>query len=435
MSKLSSYPPTLNGTDIEEKRAEILSYFHNTYDLYEKMFEVLKDDSVFYKKSEPSRHPMVFYFGHTAVFYINKLINMKIIDKRVNPNFESIFAVGVDEMEWDDLDESRYKWPEISEVRAYREQVRDTVDKLIKEMNFTLPITWDSDIWIILMGIEHERIHIETSSVLHRQMPLEFIKDMDDFKICKECRDVVENSLVSIPNTSVVLGKERDDKYYGWDNEYGIYKEDVEEFKTSKYLVSNAEYMEFVENGGYDKEEYWCEEGKKFLEISGAKHPPFWIKEQNGFSFRTLTKKVKMPLSWPVEVNNLEAMAFCRYKSIKDKKSYTLPSESEYEAICSYVGVDDLQGELKANHNFAVSSSVSVSINEFKTEDKTSLCDVVGNVWQHSRTPIRPFDGFRVHEAYDDFTVPTFDEKHALILGSSWASSGNLIMKKITLRI
>jgi putative 4-mercaptohistidine N1-methyltranferase len=37
--------------------------------------------------------------------------------------------------------------------------------------------------------------------------------------------------------------------------------------------------------------------------------------------------------------------------------------------------------------------------------------------------------GFAVHEAYDDFSVPTFDEKHALILGSSWASSGNLIMK------
>ena len=54
----------------------------------------------------------------------------------------------------------------------------------------------------------------------------------------------------------------------------------------------------------------------------------------------------------------------------------------------------------------------------------------MGNVWQHSRTPIRPFEGFEVHKAYDDFTTPTYDEKHALILGSSWASSGNLIMKK-----
>ncbi len=429
MSKLSSYPPTLTGDNVEKKRQEILDYFHNTYDLYEKIFEVLKDDSVFYKKSEKTRHPMIFYFGHTATFFINKLINMNIIDKRINPDFESIFAIGVDEMEWDDLDGSRYNWPKVSQVREYRNSVRELVDKLVRNMDFSLPITWNSDMWIILMGIEHERIHIETSSVLHRQMPLEFIKDMDDFKICKECRDVVENSLVDIPKATVRLGKDFDEKYYGWDNEYGKYTEDVDSFKTSKYLVSNAEYMEFVKNGGYESKEYWCNEGREFLKNSGAKHPPFWIKEDDGYSFRTLTKKIKMPLSWPVEVNNLEAMAFCRFKSQKDGVTYILPSEAEYEALCQYTGVTDIQSELQANHNFTVSSSVSVSINEFKSEDNTGIYDVVGNVWQHSRTPIRPFDGFRVHEAYDDFTTPTYDEKHALILGSSWASSGNLIMK------
>jgi putative 4-mercaptohistidine N1-methyltranferase len=280
------------------------------------------------------------------------------------------------------------------------------------------------------MGIEHERIHVETSSVLHRQMPLEFIKDVDDFKICKECRDVVQNSLISIPKKSIKLGKDWDDKYYGWDNEYGVCEEDLDKFSVSKYLVSNDEFMEFVKNGGYEQRQYWCKEGRKFLDISGAKHPPFWIKEKDGYSFRSLIKKIKMPLSWPVEVSNLEAMAFCRYKSQKDGIEYTLPSEAEYEAICKSVGVDDIQSELKANHNFDIASSVSVNINKFQTEDKSDIYDVVGNVWQHSRTPIYPFDGFKVHSAYDDFTVPTFDEKHALILGSSWASSGNLIMKK-----
>jgi len=430
LSKLSLYPPMLDGTSTEEKRLEILTYFHNTYDLFEKIFDVLKDDSVFYKKSEPTRHPMIFYFGHTAVFFINKLINMKVIDKRINPHFESIFAVGVDEMEWDDLDESRYKWPEVSEVRTYRDEVRNLVDKLIRDIDFSLPITWDSDMWIILMGIEHERIHVETSSVLHRQMPLKFIKDSQDFNICCETKDIVENSLVKIPKTTVKLGKSFDDNYYGWDNEYGIHKENVKSFKASKYLVSNGEYMEFVKNGGYENSEFWCDEGREFLRQSGVKHPPFWIQKNDGYSFRTLSKEIDMPLSWPVEVNNLEAMAFCRYKSKQDSKSYTLPSEAEYEAICAYVGVSGIQSELYANHNFDIASSVPVNINEFVSEDGDTIYDVVGNVWQHSRTPIRPFDGFKVHDAYDDFTTPTYDEKHALILGSSWASTGNLIMKK-----
>jgi 5-histidylcysteine sulfoxide synthase/putative 4-mercaptohistidine N1-methyltranferase len=429
LSKLSLYPPTLDGFSVEQKRQEILEYFHNTYDLFEKMFDVLSEESVFYKKSEKTRHPMIFYYGHTAVFFINKLINMKIIDKRVNPDFESIFAVGVDEMEWDDLDESRYKWPKVSEVKEYREQVREVVDALIKNMPIKLPITWDSDAWIVLMGIEHERIHIETSSVLHRQMPLEYVKCIPEFKTCEVTHPVVNNSLVKIPATSVRLGKNRDDRYYGWDNEYGEFTQDVKSFGASKYLVSNAEFLEFVNEGGYEKEEFWCEEGREFLKRTDAQHPPFWIKESNGYSFRTLTKKIDLPLSWPVEVNNLEAMAFCRYKSQKEGKNYTLPSEAEYEAMCKYVGVEDMQSELYANHNFDMIGSVSVDVNEYMSEDEQTLYDVLGNVWQHSRTPIRPFEGFEVHKAYDDFTTPTFDEKHALILGSSWASSGNLIMK------
>ena len=43
----------------------IKEYFYNTYTLYEKVFELLKSDEVFYKKSELTRHPMIFYFGHT----------------------------------------------------------------------------------------------------------------------------------------------------------------------------------------------------------------------------------------------------------------------------------------------------------------------------------------------------------------------------------
>jgi hypothetical protein len=59
------------------------------------------------------RHPLIFYYGHTACFYINKLLEKGLIHERVNPKFESIFAVGVDEMDWDDLDEAHYTWPTV----------------------------------------------------------------------------------------------------------------------------------------------------------------------------------------------------------------------------------------------------------------------------------------------------------------------------------
>ncbi len=53
--------------------------------------------------------------------------------------------------------------------------------------------------------------------------------------------------------------------------------------------------------------------------------------------------------------------------------------------------------------------------------------DVMGNVWQWTLTPIYPFEGFKVHPLYDDFTMPTYDNKHNVMAGGSWISTGNEI--------
>ena len=61
-------------------------------------------------------------------FYVNKFLVARLIEGRVNSTFESMFAVGVDEMSWDDLDEKHYDWPAVAEVQAYRDRVRGVVD-------------------------------------------------------------------------------------------------------------------------------------------------------------------------------------------------------------------------------------------------------------------------------------------------------------------
>ena len=68
----------LNQGDAEEKREEIRQYFHATFSLDEQLYETLADESAFYLRPEPLRHPLIFYLGHTATFYINKLIVAKL---------------------------------------------------------------------------------------------------------------------------------------------------------------------------------------------------------------------------------------------------------------------------------------------------------------------------------------------------------------------
>ena len=53
------------------------------------------------------------------------------------------------------------------------------------------------------------------------------------------------------------------------------------------------------------------------------------------------------------------------------------------------------------------------------------FCDIIGNVWQWTETPISGFTGFEIHPWYDDFSTPTFDTQHNLIKGGSWISTGN----------
>jgi len=121
-----------------------------------------------------------------------------------------------------------------------------------------------------------------------------------------------------------------------------------------------------------------------------------------------------MPYSWPVDVNALEAKAFCKYKSIKENKNYYLPSEVQYKAIYEFAKVDEVLDSMTSNNNLNLYSSCPVNENNFN-----GIYDVVGNVWQWSSSTIDGLDGFEVHEAYDDCSVPTFDNKHAIINGSS----------------
>lgn len=409
----------------DQKREEIRQYFTDTYELYEKLFETIADDDAYFEQPQPLRHPLIFYYGHTATFFLNKLIVGKTLKKRLNPKLESIFAIGVDEMSWDDLNEQHYDWPTVNEVQAYRNQLKNIILTLIDTLELTMPISWDSPWWTIMMGIEHERIHIETSSVLIRQLSINKVKSHPLFPLCPNSDIAPQNELVTVPSDKIDIGKNFDHELYGWDNEYGFAHFDVDEFKTSKYLVSNSEYLEFVNSDGYKIDRYWSEEGLRWRNYHKAEIPEFWIKSDNGYKLRCMTEEIPLPLDWPVEVCYLEAKAFCNWKSEQTGKTIRLPDEAEYHCIRNAAGItqEHYIKPTKANWNFEqYASSTPVTANMHG-----KFGDVVGNVWQWNETAIYPFEGFKVHPLYDDFTVPTFDNRHNLIKGGSWAATGNEI--------
>ncbi|WP_019037296.1 5-histidylcysteine sulfoxide synthase [Psychroflexus tropicus] len=415
-------PHLAQGTP-EEKRQEILDYFNRTFELDTQLYNTLKDEDAFYMRADPLRHPIIFYYGHTSVFFVNKLVLAGLLPEHINPHFESIFAIGVDEMSWDDLNEENYDWPSVAEVREYRKTVKAEITKLIQTLPLELPITWENAFWPIIMGIEHQNIHIETSSVLIRQLPVEKLQTGIFTNICEDDHGVVANELISVDGSTIELGKKQNHPLYGWDLEYGNFEERIQDFKASKYLVSNAEFLEFIEAGGYQDKQWWTEEGWSWCTYKKAEHPQFWIKENDNYKLRLMTQVVPMKWSFPAEINYLEAKAFCNWKSNKTGKKLRLPTEAEWYKLIEVSQVKDaIEWEVAPGNINLEHYSSSCPVDRFTFGD---FYDLMGNVWQWTETPITGYPGFKVHPLYDDFSTPTFDGKHNIIKGGSWISTGN----------
>lgn len=418
----SRTPDLATGSEAE-MRARLRHYFIDTFDRYEALFGCLANDEAYFQKSISLRHPVIFYLGHTATFFINKLLLARLVTTRLDERLESIFAVGVDEMSWDDLDETHYQWPTVAEVMDYRRKVRQTVLAVIDSAPLSLPINWENPWWAVIMGVEHERIHLETSSVLIRQQKLEWVKPQLGWAACIEAGVAPNNALVPVSAGRVKLGKSRASSIYAWDNEYGCHEADVAAFEAAKYLVSNAEFLAFVEAGGYRNCHHWSEEGWQWRGFEDRCAPEFWLKKANGWHLRLMTEVVPMPWNWPVEVNYHEAKAFCQWKSSETGKPVRLPTEDEWYRLRAEAGIDapDPGDKWQANIHLDHWAS-SCPVDRFQQGE---FFDVMGNVWQWTETPIYPFDGFEVHPYYDDFTTPTFDGEHNLMKGGSWISCGN----------
>jgi 5-histidylcysteine sulfoxide synthase/putative 4-mercaptohistidine N1-methyltranferase len=424
----------LTGPDATAKREEIRRYFHQTCELYERLFALIREDASYYERYEPLRHPLIFYFAHPAVFYVNKLIAGRFIPARLDARLEAMMAVGVDEMSWDDLNAAHYDWPAVATVSNYRAAMREFIDDFIQTMPLSLPITPDQPAWVILMGIEHERIHLETSSVIMRQMPLAELRSGDElteeeqrlWASCPAAGTPPANEWLPVHGQTVRLGKPAADQTYGWDNEYGVEEVRLPAFRAGRRLVSNAEFLEFVADGGYRDESLWTEEGRGWLHYTRAEHPKFWVRRGDACFQRNLLDEIPLPLNWPVEVNCLEAQAYCAWLRKTTGENVQLPTEAHWYALRQTIPADlaldqpawkTAPGNINLEHG-----ATSTPVDAFPQGE---FCDVIGNVWQWTRTPIMPFKGFEVHPLYDDFSVPTFDGRHNLIKGGSWISTGN----------
>ncbi len=449
---------------LDAGRAGILSYFENTWALTETLFSALTCADAYYRRPYHGiRHPLIFYYVHPVTFYINKLRVGGLLKEAVNPHFEVLFETGVDEMSWDDLHAGAQNiWPALDEVQAYRKQVYGIVKEFIlNHPALDETITMSSPEWALVMCFEHERIHLETSSVLMRELPPQYLKQPKSWPIQSGLKNNARfskpvagidypalNPLLSVREQTVRLGKPEQWPGFGWDNEYGSETHHVSSFRAGKMLISNGEFYEFVSSSAYLEEKYWSNAGWEWRRFRNTRWPSFWVQDgpvgSHRYKLRTVFRVETMQWDWPVVVNHYEAKAYCAWRSEKDGVSnpYRLLKEQEHlalrdpeihetamwqagssmELLRLDAVMDDQSNSQNINHNLHYGSEGPVD--GFRA-NRQGFHDVQGNLWQWSDDTFEPLSGFMIHPFYADFSTPCFDNQHQRILGSSFMSTGN----------
>jgi 5-histidylcysteine sulfoxide synthase/putative 4-mercaptohistidine N1-methyltranferase len=437
-------------------RDDVLAYFENGWTITETLFAGLVGEEAFVRPPwHDLRHPMIFYYAHPAALFVNKLRVAGALDGAVHAEFEQLFETGVDEMSWDDLSKNAALWPAVSEARGYRRTVHDLVAGVIREHpDFAaLPVEADQApsavVRAVLMGCEHERIHIETSSVLIRELPAHLVERHPAWpaphpsaageRPLEPPADAVPAlRLVDLPSGDATIGKSRDWPTFGWDNEYGRRVVHVGAFGAAERLISNAEMHAFVTDGGYREARWWTDDGWQWRTFRNVKWPTWWVPAGpaglHQYRLRTVFDVVDMPWDWPVAVNAHEARAYAAWRSEQDGCTYRLPTEAEHHRMratdvrstaddaASAVCGGRMPSEAHANLSLAFGSESPVTA---MPPNASGVRDVFGNVWQWCEDHFAALPGFEVDPLYDDFSAPCFDGEHHIIMGGSFASIGD----------
>jgi gamma-glutamyl hercynylcysteine S-oxide synthase len=241
-----------------------------------------------------------------------------------------------------------------------------------------------------------------------------------------EPRAAVEG-MVRIPGGPFPMGADLAPGVY--DNEAPAHEVDVPEFWLDAAPVTNAQFLRFVEAGGYAEQAHWSEDGWLLREALGWQHPWGWERRGQGWVRRAFDRVAPLDPRQPVvHVSWYEADAYARWAGKR------LPTEAEWEKAATW----DHEAQAKrawpwgdapwephrANLGGRLFDPALVgAFPEGATPH--GVHQLSGDVWEWTSSELRPYPGFRAYP-YDAYSVPWMQGGWFVLRGGSWASRAHL---------
>jgi iron(II)-dependent oxidoreductase len=240
-------------------------------------------------------------------------------------------------------------------------------------------------------------------------------------------RPGVAGSSVLIPGGPFTLGVDEFTEPHSLDNERPPHVVDVPSFRIGRVPVTNAEWRDFIDDGGYQQPRWWSERGWVHRQEAGLVAPQFW----NADGTRTRFGHTEtIPGDEPVQhVTFFEAQAYAAWAGAR------LPTEIEWEKACAW---DPATG---SRRRFPWGASEPTTLLANLGGDALRPAPVgaypagasaygveqlLGDVWEWTSSPLRPWPGF-TPMIYERYTQPFFDGDYRVLRGGSWAVAAGIL--------
>jgi len=387
------------------------------------LFREILDAEAYWERPIPLRHPFVFYEGHLSAFAARMLKPTCARLQAIDPALESLFDRGVDPQ--DATGVPSLEWPERARIEEFVSRVDEAVEKTFEDG------LADSAGKAVHTALEHEEMHQETLLYMLHRVPYSRKRKPAGTPSHELDSSPAPASRIEIPAGSATLGAPDGELPFGWDNEFPATRVDVAAFDVDARPVTNDQWLEFVEAGGYGEERWWTPEGFAWVRGEAVRQPAFWVNRDGSWFWRAQFEEVPLPGSWPVWVSHAEATAYSVWKGRR------LPTEAEYHRAAfgrpdggesGQPWGDEADGGRFGNFGAVRFDPVPVGARSAGT-GAWGVEELVGNGWEWTSTPFEGFPGFRPMASYPGYSADFFDGRHFVMKGASPATPLPLVRR------